>query len=263
MIKKLFLCILTTSIVSFAMPTSEYLDAFVAHYKIPATSALATKSCAVCHVSADDFEFNPYGESLKGKMKELKKEAVDGTVLAALDSADADGDGTPNSEEIAANTLPGDPKSGAKPGVAVAEPAPKKPESMIPKNAFHPAIVHFPIALFIAGLILDALGLFKNDKTLLLAGWYNLIFAAVSAFGGIASGVMAMVFKGYPLAGKVQNHLLLATISTVLMWAMISMRLHKHEKMNVTQRVIYYLLAIIAFFLISWAGHVGGDLVYG
>lgn len=262
MFRKVFLCIFVSSAAAVAMATGDFYDAFVAHYKVPESSALAAKSCAVCHVSDSDFAMNPYGDSIKAKLKAEGKEAVDGAILASIEADDSDGDGNDNKTEIAANTLPGDPKSGAKEGVVVKE-KPKEPESMIPKNAFHPAIVHFPIALFIAGLVLDALGMFKNDKTLLLAGWYNLIFAALTAFGGIASGAMAMIFKGYPFAGTMQNHIILAIVSTVLMWAMVSMRVHKHEEMKLSARVVYYLLATAAFILISWAGHAGGDLVYG
>lgn len=262
MIRKLLFCFLVASVAMIAKPTGEYLEAFNKQYSPKADSPLATKSCGSCHVSDSDFAFNSYGEAVKAKMKELGAASVDAAVLTALEAGDADGDGTSNKDEITAGNLPGDPAVGGKPGVKV-EAKPKAPESVIPKNAFHPAIVHFPIALFIAGLILDALGMFKNDKTLLLAGWYNLIFAALSAFGGIGSGVMAMVFKGYPIAGKVQTHLILAVISTLLMWGMVAMRVHRHEKMEVGHRVLYYLLAATAFFLISWAGHVGGDLVYG
>lgn len=263
MIRKLLLLPLLLAATSQAFAVADYFDSFMAHYKISESSLLSEKSCAVCHVSDSDFGLNPYGEAAEAKKKELGKESLDAEVYAALDASDSDGDGTPNAEEIAASTLPGDPSSGAKPGVKPAEPKKKEPESIIPKNAYHPAIVHFPIALFIAGLALDALGLALKHKELLLAGWYNLVIAALSAFGGVGSGIMAMIMKGYPMRGVMQEHIVLAVISSVLMLVMVAMRVHKHEKMSIPLRTVYYLCAFAAFVLISWAGHLGGELVYG
>lgn len=263
MIRKLFFILFATLSLNVVHATGEFFDAFMSHYKVADSSPLATKSCGICHVSDSDFAKNPYGEAVKAKMEAMGKTAVDGDVLAALDAEDADGDGTPNGAEIAAGTFPGDPTSGAKPGAKIEPPKPKKPEGMIPKNGFHPAIVHFPIALFIAGLVLDAIGMVMKDKTMLLAGWYNLILAAMSTIGGIGSGLLAMTLKGYPFSGTFQQHVILAVISSVIMWVLVAMRLHRHEKMNVPIRVVYYILAFAALFLVSWAGHVGGDLVYG
>lgn len=263
MIRKFLLLPLILAATSQTYAVSEYFDSFIAHYKVAESSVLTEKSCAVCHVSDSDFGLNPYGEAAEAKKKELSKEALDAEVFQGIDAADSDGDGNSNGVEIAASTLPGDPTSGAKPGAPPVEPKKKEPESIIPKNAYHPAIVHFPIALFITGLFLDALGLAMKHKELLLAGWYNLVLAALSAFGGIASGIAAMVMKGYPMKGIMQEHIMLAAISSVLMLVMVAMRVHKHEKMSIPLRGIYYLCAFLAFVLISWAGHLGGELVYG
>ena len=46
------------------------------------------------------------------------------------------------------------------------------------------------------------------------------------------------------------------------LWWMVSLRMHQHEKMIVSQRVFYYVLAIVALVAISWAGHLGGSVVY-
>lgn len=245
-----------------ALATEEFFSSFTKHYKIAEGSALSAKSCSNCHVSAEDFAMNPYGKDLKAKLKETGKDEPDAEVFAGIESLDSDGDGTPNADEIKANTAPGDPASGGKQGVTPKTPT-KKSEGMIPKNAFHPAIVHFPIALFMAGLLLDALGVITKHKTMLLAGWYNLMLAALSCVGAIGSGLLAMFLKGYPFSGTVLTHFGYAVGSSVIMWILVAMRVDRHEKMNIPLRVVYYLLAFLALFLISWAGHVGGDLVYG
>lgn len=240
-----------------AMANQEFLDAFTAKYKVKDTSKIAGAACAACHVSNEDFKRNPYGKDL-----EAQGDKPSDAGFTAIESKDSDSDGTPNLKEIESDTLPGDDKSGGDPNAPKVE-KPKEETSFIPKNGFHPAIVHFPIALFIGGLFLDALGLWKKNKTLLHAGWYNIIMGAVTALGGIASGILAMIMSKFPLAGTVMQHIVLALISCACMFVMVFLRVHKHEKMQIGARVVYYILAVAAFVLISWAGHVGGDLVYG
>ncbi|HEY3330440.1 MAG TPA: DUF2231 domain-containing protein [Capsulimonadaceae bacterium] len=148
------------------------------------------------------------------------------------------------------------------------EPTPKgaddgKPPFGIPDYAFHPAIVHFPIALFIGGLVLDFLGYLKKDKPLLFAGWFNLALAATSALGAVASGFAAMMFMKLPLEGLIAKHMLLAMIVTVMMWAMFGLRAHQHESMRAPARIAYYFLALLTFVLVSYVGHLGGEFVYG
>lgn len=261
--KKLALITILAAASSQAWATGDYLEAFLKHYTVAEGSAVGTASCAVCHVSDSDYGFNPYGEGIVAQKEKLGATTVDAAVLTALEQEDSDKDGTKDGDEIKADTLPGDPTSGAAPGVTVEPPKPKGPEPFPPKNGFHPAIVHFPIALFIGGLVLDFLGLLKSDQTLLRAGWYNLIMGAVTAFGGIMSGALAMFLMKMPMTGILFQHFITALSSTAIMWIMVFMRIHRHEKMNLVARVVYYILAAAALLIISWAGHLGGEMVYG
>ncbi len=243
-----------------ALATGEIRDTFLSHYKISESSPLGKAGCNVCHVSDADPTFNPFGKDVKDALTAAHKDVPDAALFESIEAKDSDGDGTSNKDEIAANTLPGDAKSGAKAGA----PPPKAPEKpLIPKNGFHPAIVHFPIALFIAGLLLDFLGMVRKDKTLLYAGWYNIIFAAVTSFAGVASGLLAMTLKKLTFQGLMMNHILYAGGATVAMCILVGMRVHRHEEMSRPARVVYYILATSAFLAISYAGHLGGTLVYG
>ncbi len=251
---------------TMAMAESEFLDAFMSHYKLKEDSPWGEKSCGICHVSDSDFSFNAYGTDIKKALAEKNKAMVDGEILEAVSKVDADGDGTANGQEILASTFPGDPASGAAAGTTpkAAEPAkPKPPAKFPPKNGFHPAIVHFPIALFIAGILLDFLGMLRKDKTMLHAGWYCTVMAAVTSIGALMSGALAMLLLKLPYRGFIFTHIQFAVVSTIIMWVMVAMRVHRHEKMNVPARVLYYVLAASCFALISWAGHLGGVFVYG
>lgn len=264
--KRLLLVISLVSLAGIVCAKGEYLDTFLSHYSIKDGTPLAEKSCGICHVSDSDFSFNPYGKDVKKALTDEGLDDVNATLLVSLEAADSDGDGTPNGKEIAAGTFPGDPASGGVPGAkttATTAPAEKEPAPFPPKNGFHPAIVHFPIALFIGGLILDFLGMLRKDKTLLQSGWYCILMAAVTSLGGVLSGVLAMSLQKLPYKGLIFNHLAMAVTSALIMWVMVGMRVHRHEKMNVPMRVVYYVLAIACFVLISWAGHLGGVFVYG
>ena len=76
-----------------------------------------------------------------------------------LGSLDSDKDGASNQAEVQAGTLPGDPNSkpaataGATPPASPAPPEKRETEfsrALHPVNAFHPIMVHFPIALFLS-----------------------------------------------------------------------------------------------------------------
>lgn len=253
--KRALLSFAVLTLASLGLTTGEYLDAFLTHYKVSESSEVGQASCGACHISDSDFAFNAYGRDMVKYMADNSKSEIDASVLEGLEAMDSDGDGTNNGDEIKAGSVPGKGSTQA--------PAPKKKAKFPPKNAYHPAIVHFPIALFIAGLLLDFFGMIRKDKTLLFAGWLNLVMAAVTAIGGILSGVAAMALMKLPYRGLIFDHMLYAVGSAALMFIMVAMRLHRHEKMNLPARVVYYALATACFLTISWAGHLGGVFVYG
>lgn len=253
-------------VVTTASATGEYLDTFITHYKVAESAKLAEKSCGACHVSDSDFDFNAYGKAMAQEMVARNADTLSIAMLEHLEPLDSDGDGTPNGAEIAADTSPGDPSEGGTGEAVAGAESPvgaKKEASFPPKNAFHPAIVHFPIALFVVGLLLDFVGMVRGIKSMLIAGWYNIVLGAVSSLAGIATGVWAMGLLKLPYRGLIFDHLKYAIVATVCMWLMVAMRVHRHEKMQLGARLIYYALATACLLSISWAGHLGGVFVYG
>jgi uncharacterized membrane protein len=240
---------------------SEFLDFFMSHYKISDSSALGSKACLICHQTEDDYtKMNVYGADLKMEMAAIGANAVNEAVLKEVGTLDSNGSGKTNEQKILAGVAPGDPGPVSnKPPT----PAPVKPKSLIPKNFFHPAVVHFPIALFIGGLILDFIGLRFKKQDFLMAGWYNILLASITSLGGIATGFGAMWIQKVPFKGLIFTHMILALVSASLMFVMCLLRVHRHEKMHLPTRLIYYVLAASCFVLISYAGHLGGAFVYG
>jgi uncharacterized membrane protein len=249
-----------------SLASGEYMDTFLSHYGLNDVAEFGERSCGICHVSDSDFAFNPYGKDMRKAFTDTGATEVTEALLVSLEGLDSDGDGVSNGEEITAKTFPGDATSGGTPGANVPAAGPaaeKKPKPFPPKNGFHPAIVHFPIALFIGGLILDFLGMIRKNKTLLAAGWYCIVMAAISSVGAIVSGALAMSLTKLPYRGLIFEHLSFAVGATAIMWILVALRVDRHEQMNVRLRIAYYFLATACLFMISWAGHLGGVFVYG
>jgi uncharacterized membrane protein len=249
----------------------DFMEGYLSHFK--SFAGQADKGCAGCHVSSSDFKLNLYGKQLAQELHRANAKQLSEAILVKVDALDADGDGATNIEELKAGTNPTDPKnggnpaavktSGAQPTTTETEPEepPKKP--LVPKNAYHPAIVHFPIALFIAGLLLDLIGYWKKKDGFLQAGWYNLVFAAVTCFGALLSGYVATLLMHLPITGIIKQHVITAVAGTAIMWIMVALRARRHKQMSLKLRVAYYFVAIVGLVLVSYSGHLGGVFVYG
>lgn len=256
---RLILAAILMSISVSGFAKSEFLDFFISHYKIADSSKLGQKGCLICHAEEDDYKLNVYGLDLKMQLAAANATMINADILKEVGAMDSNGSGKSNEEKILSDTPPGD----AGPAIPKTAPAPPKPKSIIPKNFFHPAVVHFPIALFIGGLALDFLGLVFKRKELLLAGYFNIVMAGITSLGGLVTGFGAMYVQKVPFHGLIFEHMELAISSVVLIGIMIAMRVHRHEKMHLPTRIIYYILAALCFVLISYAGHLGGAFVYG
>jgi uncharacterized membrane protein len=264
--------LLSMTLASAAAAKPEFLRVLLDTYK-PYAVPLAARACANCHVSESDFARNPYGKEIERKLREQGRAMLTPDILHSVEGLDAVGDGKSNLARIEAGLPPGGaqriPSARSSTPVSIHTGRPVERafhaarRSWIPEYAYHPLVVHFPIALFIAGLALDFLGLVGNHRTLLYAGWYNLVLAAIGALAAVATGLTARMLLKIPLTGMIRLHFLLAVSATVGMWILVALRVHRHERMNRPLRLLYYVLAAACLFLISYAGHLGGVFVYG
>lgn len=256
----------------------QFVAVLTQTYK-PYAAPLQQRSCVNCHISMSNLQRNAYGKEIEAAMTAASATNLTPAILHKVESMDAAGDGVTNLTRIekglppagAQGTTPSSAPPTSSAGQTGSSPAPHSLASRlnpaswqwVPKNGLHPAIVHFPIALFIAGLFLDFLGLARKNRNFLIAGWYNLFLAALSALAACLTGLYAIVLQQIPIAGLIRTHLCLALVATVIMWIMVGMRVHRHEKIAPAARVVYYLLAAINFCVISYTGHLGGMFVYG
>ncbi|MBK6963354.1 MAG: DUF2231 domain-containing protein [Bacteroidales bacterium] len=129
----------------------------------------------------------------------------------------------------------------------------------------HPMLVHFPIALVIAGFGFElAYLLFKGEICFSKAGFYLLILATVAAgFAWLSGYFLTGEMAG--TAGEVkESHELSATITTVLLIAATVVRLFVQKAGNHNSPVKWFSFALygLAAIAVSIAGFLGGSLVY-
>ena len=133
---------------------------------------------------------------------------------------------------------------------------------LLAKHAQHVALIHFPIALFIAAVALDLLGVWTKREDLAMAGYINLSLAALSVFPAILTGLVAWQWQleGHRLKGLLLWHLLAAGCSAVIIWASwwIHYRTRRSQGWSAPGwRVVLELAGVL---VVALTGHLGGFL---
>jgi uncharacterized membrane protein len=133
--------------------------------------------------------------------------------------------------------------------------------ALLAKHAQHVVLIHFPIALFIAGVAFDVAAQWTRRRSLAEAAYYNLMVAAVSTLPVLATGILAWQFQleGQKLKGILLLHLVLACLSSVMIWLVwwVHFRARRRGEALPTYRVPIEFLAVA---IISLTGHLGGFL---
>src|ERR1700685_3749884 len=92
---------------------------------------------------------------------------------------------------------------------------------LMEKHAQHVVLIHFPIALFIAGVALDFTAQWTKRETLRFAAYTNLLLAAVMVLPAVATGLVAWqwALEGHRVRGILRLHMVFGLASTALIWA--------------------------------------------
>jgi uncharacterized membrane protein len=129
------------------------------------------------------------------------------------------------------------------------------------KHAQHVVLIHFPIALFITAVAFDFLAQWTKRRGLADAAYYNLLMAAISTVPVLATGLLAWQFQleGQKLKGILLLHLVLACVSTVVIWLVwwVHFRARRRTVLVPNYRLIVELVAVA---VIAVTGHLGGFL---
>jgi uncharacterized membrane protein len=130
------------------------------------------------------------------------------------------------------------------------------------KHAQHVVLIHFPIALFIIGVLFDFLAQWKKQRLLAAAAYYNFLVAAVATIPVVVTGILAWQWEleGQKLKGILFMHLVMGSVSSVLIcvvWFIHRRTRRKQEGVLPGYRLPIEALAVI---IVALTGHLGGFL---
>lgn len=133
--------------------------------------------------------------------------------------------------------------------------------ALLAKHAQHVVLIHFPIALFITAVAFDVVAQWTKRHGLAHVAYYNLLMAAISTVPVLATGLLAWQFQleGQKLKGILLLHLVLACVSTVLIWLVwwVHFRARRRTVYLPSYRLAVELLAVA---VVAVTGHLGGFL---
>ncbi|MFZ0275942.1 MAG: DUF2231 domain-containing protein [Candidatus Sulfotelmatobacter sp.] len=133
--------------------------------------------------------------------------------------------------------------------------------ALLAKHAQHVVLIHFPIALFITAITFDLVAQWTKRRSLADAAYYNLLVAAISTLPALASGLLAWQFQleGQKLKGILLLHLVLACVSTAMIWLVWWVHFRARRRM-VLLPSYRFALEFLAAGVVVLTGHLGGFL---
>jgi uncharacterized membrane protein len=133
--------------------------------------------------------------------------------------------------------------------------------ALLAKHAQHVVLIHFPIALFITAAGFDLVAQWTKRRGIADAAYYNLFVAAIATLPALATGILAWQFQleGQKLKGTLLLHLVLACVSSVIIWLVWWVHLRARRR---AEALPAYRLAleILGVGIIALTGHLGGFL---
>jgi uncharacterized membrane protein len=134
---------------------------------------------------------------------------------------------------------------------------------LLARHAQHVVLIHFPIALFITGVLFDVAGARFRQPQLKTAAYWNFSVAAAFTIPVLATGLIAWqwALEGQRLKGTLLLHLLSALAATTVIWIVwwLERRARQGRKSR-TAEVCKFGLEFLGVALLSLAGHLGGFL---
>jgi uncharacterized membrane protein len=137
---------------------------------------------------------------------------------------------------------------------------------MFETSHLHPMIVHFPVALILAGFLADVIFLFyRKEKCLSKTGFYLMILGTVAAACAFLTG---QLFTSEPEEGEVvkvfHRHETGALITMLIMGIASIVRIYlvavKREETSL--KWVVFFLYLVGAASVSFTGFMGGTMVF-
>ena len=133
---------------------------------------------------------------------------------------------------------------------------------LLAKHAQHVVLIHFPIALFLAGVAFDFLAHWRKQRLLAAAAYCNLLAAALTTVPVLITGILAWQWQleGQRLKGVLLMHLVLGSLSSVLIWLVWLIHIRTQRKQGGVLPGYRLPIELLAAAMVSVTGHLGGFL---
>ena len=130
------------------------------------------------------------------------------------------------------------------------------------KHAQHVVLIHFPIALFIAGAAFDFLAHWTKRQSLAAAAYCNFLAAAVVSVPTMITGLLAWQWQleGQRLKGTLLLHLIFGIASGTLICVVWLIHWSARRAQNEKLRLFCLPLEALTAVLLAVTGHLGGFL---
>ena len=134
--------------------------------------------------------------------------------------------------------------------------------ALFAKHAQHVVLIHFPIALFIAGVAFDFAAQWTKRQFLAAAAYCNLLAAAVVTVPVLITGILAWQWQleGQRLKGILLTHLVLGCASSLLIWVVCLVHVRAQRKFEGVLPGYRLPLEAVGVALLTLTGHLGGFL---
>lgn len=130
------------------------------------------------------------------------------------------------------------------------------------KHAQHVVLIHFPIALFLAGAAFDFLAHWSKRQSLAAAAYLNFLVAAVASVPTMITGLLAWQWQleGQRLKGTLLLHLIFGVTSGALICVVWLIHWSTRRAQNEKLRLFCLPLEALTAVLLAVTGHLGGFL---
>jgi len=134
---------------------------------------------------------------------------------------------------------------------------------LLARHAQHVVLIHFPIALFVTGVLLDLMAVLRRREEFALAAYYNFFAAAVFSLPAAITGIIAWqwALEGQRLKGTLLLHMVCAWASVVVIWIVWFLeRRARRATGSLAMPVLKMVLEFVGVGLLALTGHLGGFL---
>lgn len=136
--------------------------------------------------------------------------------------------------------------------------------ALLAKHAQHVVLVHFPIALFMTGVVFDFATRWTKEvtrqATLAAASRLNILAAAVSVLPTLATGIAAWQWQlgGHKLKGMSLLHVALGSASALLICLVAWIHSRRGGVSGSALPAYYLSLEVLTVVVVALTAHVGG-----